>query len=283
MTHPLKWYSIHVAKTRNLKTYDGMPVQSFADMLRLIKQTFEKEGLVGGAASLVFEKFFPLFAIHQLPKTTELWKSRWHAIENEVETAICKRKNVSVIEMGCGAGDLLMKGGEYAKARNIAFRGVGIDIDPHAIQFAQGRKRALGMADIDFRVGDVVKGTVQEDRKARPMKTYFKKYFGAPPDLVITEGVIEWLRPVQDQVLENIFSLDAEEYIFLVAAQKALASKAGRIITGIAKASGETVRGFTKDELESLIQKHARGLRMRTKVCGGDWYPESFYLVNVTK
>ena len=91
MTHPLKWYPIHVAKEGKLRDYDGKEIKSIGEFVGLVKETFRRYGFVNGVKSLLFEKIFPLFAFSQLPKTTEFWRSRWDKIENEFK-AVMKTK-----------------------------------------------------------------------------------------------------------------------------------------------------------------------------------------------
>ena len=280
MTHPFKWYPIHVAKTGKLKTYHGQPVRSWNDLSELVAETFRKHGLVDGLKSMLFEKAFPLFAVSQLPKTIEFWRSRWNKMESEFQDAIGKRRAVTVVEIGCGGGDLLIQGALLANRRGSCVTGFGLDIDPDAIAFANGYARSQGLPDLDFFVGDAIKGSVREAGKDYRMDAFAKKKLGTL-DIVLVEGVLEWLRPYQDQLLQTLFSLHAKEYIILAASEKALESTGGRFLTSIARMSGEEVRGFDKQEFKDVLEKYAGGKKVSVHVCGGEWYPEAFYVARI--
>jgi SAM-dependent methyltransferase len=278
MTHPLKWYPIHVGKEGKLRTYDGEEVRSCGGFIELIKETFRRYGLINGFKSLLFEKIFPLFAFSQLPKTTEFWRSRWNKMENEFKKVMKGKRKIGVVDIGCGSGDLLIKGAIYAKNRKITFKGIGIDIDEEAIRFAKGYSKILNFPDLEFYVGDAIKGIVENKT---PLKSFLNKKLKGRPDLILVEGVIEWLRPFQDRLLKTLFSLNAREYIILAASRHALKSKGGRIISGIANLSGERVEGFTADEFKELLQKHAGKRKVSLEICGGEWYPEGFYVARI--
>src|SRR2546423_6974917 len=56
-----------------------------------------------------------------------------------------KSKQVTVCEIGCGGGDNLRVIKNYCEKKNITAKLVGIDINPHCIEFAGSRKENEGI------------------------------------------------------------------------------------------------------------------------------------------
>jgi len=53
--------------------------------------------------------------------------------------------NISILEIGCGGGDNLRVIKKYCKKRNIPVQLIGVDINPHCIQFAESRTENEGI------------------------------------------------------------------------------------------------------------------------------------------
>jgi 2-polyprenyl-3-methyl-5-hydroxy-6-metoxy-1,4-benzoquinol methylase len=58
------------------------------------------------------------------------------------------RKNISVLEIGCGGGDNLSVIRKYCEKKKISAHFTGVDINPHCIEFARSRKENEGIAFI---------------------------------------------------------------------------------------------------------------------------------------
>jgi len=57
-------------------------------------------------------------------------------------------KDASVLEIGCGTGDLIFQSSE------IISRGLGVDLDNNMIEYAEGKKRERGLHHISFKCID---------------------------------------------------------------------------------------------------------------------------------
>jgi len=53
--------------------------------------------------------------------------------------------NISILEIGCGGGDNLRVIRRYCNEKNIPVRLLGVDINPHCIQFAESRRENEGI------------------------------------------------------------------------------------------------------------------------------------------
>ncbi|MEK6807810.1 MAG: class I SAM-dependent methyltransferase [Nanoarchaeota archaeon] len=112
---------------------------------------------------------------------------------------IQSKKNISVLDVGCGLGmDILMLN-RKANRTDITF--TGIDVSPVAIKTAQAACLQLGISNCNFRVADFSSENLEnraEQSSAGPSRTEFGSGF----DIVLASEVIEHMADVKASLLK---------------------------------------------------------------------------------
>ncbi|MEQ9592196.1 MAG: methyltransferase domain-containing protein, partial [Cyclobacteriaceae bacterium] len=63
------------------------------------------------------------------------------------------KQPLEIVDLGCGGGDMLIEIARYGRKRNIPFKLIGIDANPHIIEFA--KKNCEAYPEIEFLTLDI--------------------------------------------------------------------------------------------------------------------------------
>jgi 2-polyprenyl-3-methyl-5-hydroxy-6-metoxy-1,4-benzoquinol methylase len=86
-----------------------------------------------------------------------------------------KEKEVTIADLGCGGGDMLRIIDDWAKKENFKVKLVGIDANPHIIEFA--RKNLTGYPHIELRTMNIFSRDFEREKFDIVLGTLFYHHF----------------------------------------------------------------------------------------------------------
>ncbi len=84
-------------------------------------------------------------------------------------------KEISIADIGCGGGDMLMQIAAWGKNEGISLRLIGIDANPHVIEFA--KRRCAGYSNITFLTQNIYTPDFQNNEYDIVIATLFIHHF----------------------------------------------------------------------------------------------------------
>src|SRR5215467_5205923 len=154
------------------------------------------------------------------------------------------RKNISILEIGCGGGDNLRVIKEYLEKKNISIQLSGVDINPHCIEFARSRKENEGIL---FFTSDY-KLMKPEQKSDIIFCSLFCHHF-------TDEEVIEILKWLKENSNIGFFINDLHRHPFAYYSIKWLTKIFSKSYLVKNDAALSVLRGFKRKELEIYNQR----------------------------
>lgn len=119
-------------------------------------------------------------ALHEL-ETINQWLGGYNVILDALDKISADRKPLTIMDIGCGGGDMLRAIARWSKAKGIDVRLIGIDWNPLMTSFAQ--EQSKGLSNIHFRTLSVWDDKLLEEKADITMNSLFCHHFD-DPDLV---------------------------------------------------------------------------------------------------
>ena len=82
-----------------------------------------------------------------------------HGLQALLKAPVAHRQHITICEIGCGGGDNLRVIRNWCKKKNIPVKLIGIDINPHCIDYARSRKEN---EQIEFITSDYLHATFHQ-------------------------------------------------------------------------------------------------------------------------
>ena len=157
-----------------------------------------------------------------------------------------KQKPISIADLGCGGGDMLMLLAAYGRRKNIPMKLFGIDANPNIIGFAQ--KNCSVYPEISFEAVNVFSNDFQEKKFDIIIGTLFYHHFQ-------DSELINLLSSLRKQASMGLIINDIHRHWFAFHSIKLLTSLFSRSTMVKFDAPLSVLRAFTKEEWVSILQK----------------------------
>ncbi len=117
--------------------------------------------------------------------------------------AIRDKEPVTLMDLGCGSGDMLRAVSCWAERSNIPVRLIGVDMNPTMTRLAGNR--CVLRENVSFRTADVFSDALMEDRPDVVMSTLFVHHFDR-------EALIRLLQRMQELATQAVIINDPDRH-----------------------------------------------------------------------
>lgn len=155
------------------------------------------------------------------------------------------KKNVTIADLGCGGGDILRLIHRWAKRNNIPVKLVGIDANPHIIEFARNNIRDI--PEIEFLAMDIFSSEFREQKFDIVTGTLFYHHFSQ-------EELVSFLRQLKDQVQLGIVINDIHRHPLAFYSIKLLTKLFSKSAMVKYDAPLSVMRAFTRSEINNMLR-----------------------------
>jgi SAM-dependent methyltransferase len=155
------------------------------------------------------------------------------------------KRQVSIMEIGCGGGDNLAALCGYCRSREVGVTLTGIDINPHCVSIA--RKKLPG-TEASFILSDFRRVSFGNKKPDIIFSSLFCHHF-------TDEQLVEMLQWMQSNAGDGFFINDLQRHPFAYHAIRLLTKWFSRSWLVKNDAPLSVLRGFTRKEWERLLQQ----------------------------
>lgn len=113
-------------------------------------------------------------ALNEL-ETINQWLGGYNVILNALEKISADREPITIMDIGCGGGDVLRSIAQWAKRKALNVKLVGIDWNPLMTSYA--RERSKGFSNISFKTLSVWDDHLLDERADITMNSLFCHHF----------------------------------------------------------------------------------------------------------
>ncbi|HSZ87546.1 MAG TPA: methyltransferase domain-containing protein [Puia sp.] len=155
------------------------------------------------------------------------------------------KKEITICEIGCGAGDNLMALYKWCKKKNIAARFIGIDINPNCIAIAKSK---CDFANFSFSISDYRDFIFLDNKPDIIFSSLFCHHF-------TNEELVFMLRWMMNNSSAGIFINDLHRHLLAYHSIHFLTKIFSDSYLVKNDAPLSVLRGFTKKDWELILQK----------------------------
>lgn len=155
------------------------------------------------------------------------------------------RDTISIADIGCGGGDILIEVASWAAKRNLKVELVGIDANPHIVAYAQ--KNAGGYPGISFKCLNIFSEDFKEENYDIIISSLFTHHFK-------DDRLIDLFSSIKKQARIGVIINDLHRHWLAYYSIKAIVNILSK--SPMVKHDGpvSVLRAFTKEELENILR-----------------------------
>lgn len=157
-----------------------------------------------------------------------------------------KPKELTIIDLGCGSGDMLKKIALWAREKSIAIRLIGVDANPHIISYAENNTRDY--PEIEFKCINIFSDEFMELKCDVITATLFTHHF-------TDQELIDLFHKFKIQARLGVVINDIHRHWLAYYSIKLLTSLFSRSPMVKYDAAVSVLRAFHKSELRSILSK----------------------------
>lgn len=163
-----------------------------------------------------------------------------HVLKNEDKT-----KEITIVDLGCGHGDILRDVAKYGRKKGYNFKLIGIDANPTAIDYASELSKEYD--ELSFKTQDIFSDEFKNETYDVVLTTLFLHHFKEPQLIDIIENVLQKARI--GIVVNDLHRHKLAYYLFMLLS--IFISNKMIIEDGLTS----VLRGFKRTELIDISQK----------------------------
>ncbi len=156
------------------------------------------------------------------------------------------KKNISIVDLGCGSGEMLKLIARQAKHEGRLLKLIGIDANPNITTFAQ--EHSKGYDNIEFEAQNVFSKKFQERKFDIVLATLFFHHFD-------NEQLIKFFHHLKSQVRIGIVINDIHRHYLAYHSIKLLTNFFSRSSMVKFDAPLSVLRAFKKQELKNILSE----------------------------
>lgn len=156
------------------------------------------------------------------------------------------QKTLTIVDLGCGSGDILKIIATWARSSGIEAKLIGIDANPHVISFAE--KNTLDFPEIEFRCINILSNEFKEIEADIFTATLFTHHFDEPE-------LAGLLKQLHDQARLGVVINDIHRHWFAYYSIKWLTSWLSKSSMVKNDAAVSVLRAFKKREILDCLKK----------------------------
>ena len=157
-----------------------------------------------------------------------------------------KSETLTVVDLGCGGGDMLKLLAVHFKKKDLNAEFVGIDANPNIIEFA--KRNAQSFPEIKFQTQDILSNDFQSQRYDIVFATLFFHHF-------TSDQLVEIFKSLKKQTAVGIVINDLHRHWLAYHSIKLLTKFFSRSSMVQNDAPLSVLRGFSRKELMEILQK----------------------------
>ncbi len=161
-----------------------------------------------------------------------------------------KGQEITLADLGCGGGDILILMAKWARKKGIELKLIGIDANPNIVAYAQ--QNCAAYPEISFRVVNIFSSDFQQQQFDIIHSSLFTHHF---TDEELTQLFTQFKKQVRIGVLHN----DLHRHWFAYYAIKLLTQFLSKSEMVRHDAALSVARAFTKEELKKLLLRSGYG------------------------
>lgn len=156
-----------------------------------------------------------------------------------------KNETITIVDLGCGSGDILREVSRFGKINNYQFHLIGIDANQHTVEYAKTLSEAYD--NIEFKVIDVFSEAFQKLNYDLVLATLFFHHFKE-------KELVSFLKPVLEKATLGIVVNDLHRHKLAYYLFKSLCLTI-KNKTVIEDGLTSVLRGFKRQELTEISQQ----------------------------
>ncbi len=154
-------------------------------------------------------------------------------------------KEISILDLGCGGGDMLKEIAKWGKQKNLKLKLTGIDANPNIIAFAKGNTKEY--AEIDYVAENIFSADFARRKSDIIIATLFTHHFSH-------QELVELFKTLKQQSRHGVVVNDLHRQWFAYYAIKMLTSIFSKSEMVKYDAPLSVLRGFSRSDLISILQ-----------------------------
>jgi 2-polyprenyl-3-methyl-5-hydroxy-6-metoxy-1,4-benzoquinol methylase len=167
-------------------------------------------------------------------------------IERIVKLKNLQSKTITIADLGCGGGDMLIKISKWAKKKNYTVKLTGIDANPYIVEYA--RKNSKDHSEIEFKALNIFSPEFKELKFDVITSTLFTHHFSR-------EELISLYRQLQKQAVHGILINDIHRHFLAFYSINLLTSLFSKSHMVKNDAGLSVKRAFKLEELKDILTK----------------------------
>jgi hypothetical protein len=156
-----------------------------------------------------------------------------------------KDKTITIIDLGCGGGDILREVSRFGKKTNYNFKLLGVDANPHTVQYASELSKEYD--NIKFKAIDIFSKEFEALEYDLVLTTLFLHHFEA-------NQLVSFLKPVLERAKLGIVVNDLHRHKLAYYLFKILCTTI-KNKTIVEDGLTSVLRGFKRSEMEAISKK----------------------------
>ena len=166
-----------------------------------------------------------------------------------------KNEPITIVDLGCGGGDILREVSRYGKLKGYEFQLIGIDANQHTIDYASALSQAYD--NIEYKAIDIFSEDFKQLKYDMVLTTLFLHHFK-------DDELVSFLKPVLEKAKLGIVVNDLHRHKLAYYLFKALCVTI-KNKTIIEDGLTSVLRGFKRQELEAISKQLAVNYQIRWK------------------
>ncbi|WP_290698342.1 methyltransferase domain-containing protein [Lacinutrix sp.] len=156
-----------------------------------------------------------------------------------------KKERITIIDLGCGGGDILREISQFGKKNNYNFNLIGIDANPHTVNYANILSQNYD--NVIFKTIDIFSEEFNALKYDLVLTTLFLHHFKE-------DALISFLKPVLEKAKLGIVINDLHRHKLAYYLFKLLSTTI-KNKTIVEDGLTSVLRGFKREELKSISEK----------------------------
>lgn len=156
-----------------------------------------------------------------------------------------KKEAITIVDLGCGGGDILREVSRFGKKNGYHFNLVGIDANPHTINYA--KQLSQNYDNINFRAIDIFSDEFNFLKYDLVLTTLFLHHFKE-------EQLVSFLKPVLEKAKLGVVVNDLHRHKLAYYLFKLLCTTI-KNKTIVEDGLTSVLRGFKREELKTISEK----------------------------
>ncbi len=167
-------------------------------------------------------------------------------IEKKLKDEVKNGEPISIVDLGCGGGDMLVLIAKWARKKGISLKLIGVDANPHIVAYAQAHTQDY--PEISYLSLDIFSSEFQEESYDLFITSLFTHHFEE-------ERLVELFRLIKQQSRLGFINNDLHRHWLAFYSIKWLTRLFSKSKMVQNDAPLSVLRGFKRKELREILKK----------------------------